>query len=84
LVEGLKNMTHKELVAMIPVDESDPNIKKKNDWKMPATNLFAELEKKSQKRIIRMDTGVQQSDAWKKLPFKPKVTDLYIEYEVRG
>lgn len=84
LVEGLKNMTHKELVAMIPVDISDPNIKKVKGWKMPATNLLAELKKKCQNRIIRMDEGVLQSAAWNKLPFKPKMTDLYIEYEVRG
>jgi hypothetical protein len=84
LVEGLKNMNHKELVAMIPVDKTDPNIKKKNGWKMPAANLFAELKKKSQNRVIRMDEGVQTSAAWAKLPFKPITTELYIEYEVRG
>lgn len=83
LVEGLKNMTHPELVAMIPVDKSDPNIKKTNGWKMPAPNLFAELKKKSRNRIIRMDEGVLPSGLWKNLS-KPQVTDLYIEYEVRG
>jgi hypothetical protein len=31
---------------------------------------------------IEMDEGVQPSAAWGKS--KPKVTDLYIEYEVRG
>jgi hypothetical protein len=82
LVEGLKNMTHEELVAMIPVDVSDPNIKKKNGWKMPATNLFGELKKKTRNRIIRMDEGVQLSSAWGQS--KPKTTNLYIEYEVRG
>jgi len=84
LVEGLKNMNHKELVMMIPVDKTDPNITKEKGWKMPATNLYAELKKKSQNRILRMDEDVQPSPAWDKLPFKPKATELYIEYEVRG
>jgi hypothetical protein len=84
LVNGLKNMTHKELVAMIPVDKSDPNINRQKGWKMPAKNLFAELKRKTQNRIIRMDEGVQRSALWNKLPFKPKTTDLYIEYEIKG
>jgi hypothetical protein len=82
LVEALKNMKHEELVAMIPVDKSDPNIKKKNGWKMPAKNLLKELKQSTQNRIMRMDDGISKSTAWKKLPFKPKVTKLYIEYEV--
>lgn len=84
LVEGLNNMTHDELVVLIPVDKTDGNIKKKNGWKMPATNLFKQLKIRSQNRIIRMDEGVLPSSAWTKVPFKPKENALYIEYEVRG
>ncbi len=83
LVEALDNMTHEELVVMIPVDKTDPNIKKKNGWDMPAPNLFNELKKRSQDRILLMDDGVLKSNAWKKLPFKPVATNLYVEYEVR-
>lgn len=85
LPDGLNNMTHEELVVMIPVDKTDPNItKKKNGWKMPATNLYKELKKRSLNRVLRMDDGIMKSAAWNKLPFKPKNTNLYIEYEVRG
>lgn len=84
LPDGLNNMTHEELVVMIPVDKSDPNITKKNGWKMPATNLFRELKKRSKNRVLRMDDGIMRSKNWDELPFKPKNTALYIEYEVRG
>ncbi len=51
---------------------------------MPAHNLFTQLKLRSQGRIIRMDEGVLKSDAWEKLPFAPKVNDLFIEYEING
>ena len=95
LVEGLKAMTHKELVAMIPVDKSDPNIKKKvHPWKMPAKNLYKNLRLKTEKRVLRMDKGFEKDCKpntdkskcpWKsKSLFEPVIKDLYIEYEVSG
>jgi beta-lactamase superfamily II metal-dependent hydrolase len=55
LVSGLERMSHPELIAMIPVDKTDPNIKKTNGWKMPAKNLHQRLKEKTQYRLIRMD-----------------------------
>lgn len=82
LVEGLDNMTHKDLVVMIPVDKTDSHISKQG-WKMPAVNLYKELKIRSQNRILLMDDGISTpATLWKNL-VKPKETDLYIEYEVR-
>ena len=84
LAEGLNNMTHKELVVMIPVERTDPNLTKKKDpWQMPATNLYKELKKRSQYRIIRMDDGISKAKAWDELPNQPSKNDLYCEYEVK-
>lgn len=83
LPDGLNNMTHDELVVMIPVDKKDANITKQNGWKMPAANLYKELKKRSQDRVIRMDEGIAKSNAWDKLPGKASVTGLYCEYEVK-
>lgn len=96
LVAGLEAMQHDELVAMIPVDASDPNITKKNGWKMPAKNLYKRLKEKTKYRVLRMDMGfaddcdpVKNKDkaaAWSQLPSKPKVDPgkLFVEYTVNG
>jgi hypothetical protein len=94
LVEGLNNMIHEELVALIPVDKTDPNIKKeKNPWRMPAANLYKNLKQKTKNRVLRMDDGFADGckptkepakSSWKKLPFLPKINDMFIEYEVKG
>ncbi len=55
LPEYLEKMNNPELVAMIPVDVSDPNITKLNGWKMPAANLYSHLKKQTNYRILRMD-----------------------------
>lgn len=92
LVDCLEKMEHPELVAMIPVDRNDPHIKKEKGWKMPATNLHKRLKDKTNNRVLLMDNG-WDSDcdpndaaevAWSKLPNKPKIKDLYIEYEIHG
>ena len=84
LKEGLDNMTHEELVVMIPVERSDPNLTKKKDpWQMPATNLYKEMKKRSQYRIIRMDDGISKAKAWGKLLHQPSKNDLYCEYEIK-
>ena len=95
LVDGLESMEHPELVAMIPVDISDPNIMKINGWKMPAKNLYKRLKVKTKYRVLRMDQGFadecqpQKNNAkskWNELPNKPKINsaNFFIEYTVQG
>jgi len=95
LVKGLESMTHDELVAMIPVDKTDPNITKQNGWKMPAKNLYKKLKEKTQYRVLRMDDGFadecdpvknKAKAKWSKLPFLPKIDkkNFVIEYTVKG
>ena len=93
LVAGLEAMTHQDLVAMIPVDRTDPNITKENGWKMPASKLYQRLKEKTSKRILMMDTIYaddcdpqkvpEAAEAWKKVA-PPVPHDLYIEYTVHG
>jgi beta-lactamase superfamily II metal-dependent hydrolase len=84
LAEGLNNMTHEELVVLIPVEKSDPMVNFGEGWKMPAVNLYKELKKRSQYRIIRMDDGISKAKAWNDLPLKPSGNSLYWEYEIKG
>ena len=95
LVKGLETMGHKELVAMIPVDKTDPNITKKNGWKMPAKNLYKRLKEKTQFRVLRMDDGFadgcdpvkdKAKAIWAALPNKPIIDkkNFFIEYTVNG
>lgn len=78
----LERMNHPELVAMIPVDDSDSNITKDhNPWKMPAAHLYERLIEKTEGRVIRMDHGAIEhaTDNWKKTP---KEGPLFWEYIV--
>lgn len=95
LIEGLESMEHPELIAMIPVDDTDPNITKKNGWKMPATNLYKRLKVKTKYRVLRMDNGFADEcepqknntkSKWSELPHKPKANknNLFIEYLIEG
>jgi hypothetical protein len=95
LVKALEAMEHMELVAMIPVDKTDPNITKKNGWKMPARNLYKRLKEKTSHRILLMDDGFadgcdpQKDKAkakWNGVKHTPKIkkTDLYVEYVLEG
>lgn len=84
LVEGLENMTHEELVVMIPVEKSDPMVNYGKGWKMPAVNLYKELKKSSRNRIIRMDEGISKAKAWNDLAGKAGGNSLYWEYDVKG
>jgi len=92
LKDALETMDHAELVAMIPVDENDGNITKKNGWKMPATNLYRRLKEKTNNRVLRMDKGYdadcdpkKNKTAWSKLE-KPVLDkdNLFVEYTVKG
>ncbi|HEY8735381.1 MAG TPA: MBL fold metallo-hydrolase [Puia sp.] len=93
LPKALEAMQHEELVAMIPVDRTDPNITKKNGWKMPAKNLYERLKQKTGYRVLRMDDGfadecgpADKKNTWKRLPFKPIIDkkNFFIEYTVQG
>ncbi len=82
LKESLEAMTHPELVALIPVDDSDPNITKDyHPWRMPAENLYERLIEKTQGRILRMDHGkIEYSENnWIK---EPEEEELYWEYDL--
>lgn len=54
---GLELMNHKELAAMIPVDEEVARKQGKKGWKMPAEDLYHRLLERTKGRIIRADTG---------------------------
>lgn len=93
LVAGLEKMNSDELVAMIPVDKNDPNITKKNGWKMPASNLYNRLKEKTKFRVIRMedtydkDCDPSHSDdakeSWLKAPGSVDSKPLYVEYTIK-
>ncbi len=97
LVKSLEAMNHPELVAMIPVDETDPNITKEDGWKMPAKNLFQRLKEKTRNRVLRMDQGFAKEcdprkttykGGWSDIPKKywPGIdeTNGFVEYTVFG
>ena len=46
-------MTSPDLVALIPVHKEDPNITKKNGWKMPADHLFNRLTENGVYRSLK-------------------------------
>jgi beta-lactamase superfamily II metal-dependent hydrolase len=91
LKDAFEKMNSEDLVAMIPVDKSDPNITKTNGWKMPATNLYNRLKEKTNFRVLRMDDGFadqcnpkksQKAKASWNAVSQPKITSLYVEYSV--
>ena len=79
----LDQMVNKDLVAFIPVNKKDPNLTKKNPWRMPAKNLYKELKKKTKGRIARMDEGKirYSKNNWEKGSLK--VNPLYVEYTLK-
>lgn len=97
LVKALESMGHPELVAMIPVDKSDPNIKKEDGWKMPAQNLYRRLKEKTGHRVLLMDDGFaegcdpkkdKEKNKWKDIPREhwPKIDrkHFFVEYTIVG
>jgi hypothetical protein len=90
LVQAFEKMTHTDLAALIPVHKKDPNITKKNGWKMPASNLFKRVIEKTANRVLQMDDINPAScdpakepakSSWKKAGIKPKISDISIELE---
>ena len=93
LVDGLEKMTHPDLMALISVDKSDPNITKPAGWKMPARNLMKRLGEKTSHRVLRMDganTALNDPkkepalSAWKRVGVKPTQTALYVDLKIVG
>jgi beta-lactamase superfamily II metal-dependent hydrolase len=93
LVQAFEAMGDPNLVALIPVHKKDPNITKKNGWKMPAKNLFKRLKEKTNNRVLQMDNvnppecdpaRNPAKEAWKKAGVKPRITDFSVEIEIAG
>ncbi|MDB5006262.1 MAG: hypothetical protein JWP45_655 [Mucilaginibacter sp.] len=96
LPEYLEQMTHPELVAMIPVDSSDPNIMRlKHGWKMPAVNLYSRLKSLTGGKILRMDCNYESdcgpamtnaAKKWGVLKENVRVDTggLFVEYTIKG
>jgi hypothetical protein len=93
LVELFEQVNHPDLVAFIPVHKQDPNIRKVNGWKMPATNLFQRLTEKADHRVLQMDNenppecnpAVNPAKAaWARIGITPRVTDMAIELDIGG
>jgi hypothetical protein len=91
LVDAFEQMSHPDLVAFIPVHKKDPNITKKNGWKMPAKNLFIKLKEKTGNRVLQMDNAnPPECDpaanpakaAWKNIGVTPKITSDAIEIDI--
>ncbi len=87
---AFEKIKHDELVVMIPVDKRDPNIAKKDGWKMPAGKLLQRLKEKSQFRVLTMDDGYAEEcepkkngkkNQWDKVG-DVEITDLYIDYTI--
>lgn len=61
---GLKMMTDTaRLVAMIPVDEKEarkPKGRNKDGWAMPYDKLLADLQVRTEGRVLRADTGLAE------------------------
>ena len=93
LVAGLEKMTSPELVALIPVHKQDPNITKKDGWRMPAANLFKRLQQKTNNRVLQMDgddprecdpSKSPAKEAWKTIGVKPRTTPMEVRLTIGG
>ncbi len=91
LVAAFEKMGTPELVALIPVNKSDPNITKAGGWKMPAKNLFKRLKEKTSHRVLQMDcvnppdcnpNAGRAKAAWKEAGIKPRISDLSVEIDI--
>lgn len=93
LVAAFEKMNHPDLIAFVPVHKNDPNITKKNGWKMPARNLFKKLKAHTANRVLQMDgvhtaacdpTKKPAKQSWAKIKVKPVITKTYIEVTIKG
>ena len=82
---GLEMMTNRDLVAMIPTDAEFALGRKPHAWHMPAAGLNTALEQKTQGRVLRADSTFPQTSEQKKMfPGRVSVTDLFVQYEIKG
>jgi beta-lactamase superfamily II metal-dependent hydrolase len=93
LLQAMEKMTHPDLVALLPVDKDDPNIKRDKGWKMPAKHLMTRLNEKTSHRTLRMDGADGKENAlstrgikasWLRAGIKPVVKPLYLELQLEG
>ena len=61
LVAGFEKMKHSDLVAFIPVHKQDPNITKKNGWKMPAEKLLGSSRRKPATACCKWTMTIRRS-----------------------
>ena len=88
LIAAMEMMSEGNLSALLPVHQNDPNIRKENGWRMPASKLEERLLQKTSGRILRHD-GVFKGDAdpktakgqklWKKVNIEVREEELYYE-----
>ncbi|MDB4913953.1 MAG: hypothetical protein JWM95_1597 [Gemmatimonadetes bacterium] len=92
LVQAFEEMGGADLCAIIPVNKMDPNITKKNGWKMPASKLFKRLVERTEGRTLQMDNDNPAScdlssatvkAAWKRAGLAPVVTPMAVELEIK-
>ncbi len=88
-----EKMRRPDLMALIPVDKSDPNITKENGWKMPAPGLFEKLKEQTRNRVLQMDNDNPPEcdpareparSAWAEAGVKPEVSDLAVKLVIEG
>lgn len=93
LIAQFEKMNHPDLAALIPVHKKDPNITKKNGWKMPAKHLFERIEQKTDHRVLQMDgvnppkckpTVNPAKAAWRRAGVTPKITTSFVELTIKG
>jgi beta-lactamase superfamily II metal-dependent hydrolase len=86
---GLEAMTHKDLVAAIPVDEVFAKGKRPIPWMMPADKLYETLEEKTKGRILRVDKDFPKvgdrpnalgPSEWKQFVNSVDVDKLFIDF----
>lgn len=84
---GLEAMVHDGLVAMIPVDAA---MASKKRWSMPFAPLLERLQEKTRGRILRIDDGLPEASALRRLPQDEREAfractrqdDLFVEIEL--
>jgi beta-lactamase superfamily II metal-dependent hydrolase len=87
LPAAFAKMTHRQLVAFIPVHKDDPNIARQNGgWKMPAKALLEKLQERTKNRVLRMDDedSPDRNAAWQRIDVAPEITPLAIKLEIWG
>ncbi len=91
--QGLELMTDDNLVAMLPVDEdaaSHVHGDNQPGWRMPASELYARLKKKTKGRVLRADLGLPTREdtaslddaGWELFLKTSAQDDIFVEYKI--